>query len=71
LEEEEKNYDKVEVLWNGKLHLIITTQSLDKAEQLHTSEREKISLFICRNGFGPSTFYGHMFILCSLSVWRW
>ena len=42
-----ENYDTVAVLRNGKLHLIITTQSLDKAEQLHTSKRKKLSLFIC------------------------
>ena len=47
---------------------------LDKAEQLHTSEREKNQPFDLLKWVWAklnNTFHGHLFILCSLSVWRW
>jgi hypothetical protein len=47
---------------------------LDKAEQLHTSEREKTQPFYLLKSVWAKlnkAFYGHLFILCSLSVWRW
>jgi hypothetical protein len=45
----------------------------DEAEQLHASEREKKSPFLfAEMGLGQAEQHLlWLFILCSLSVWRW
>ena len=53
--------------------LKLSQVGLDKAEQLHTSEREKTQPFYLLKWVWAklnNTFHGHLFILCSLSVWR-